>query len=231
MRQGLNGKRRMNTFWRGLLSGAMATTVVAIIAVYALNILGLVAISVKNVPTLQLLLAWAYDNLGLSVIPFAAILTLYVHSLRKLSRLLTEPDATPVQLAQTERWVDLSASLFFGVGVIWTAIGMRGALLFALNDLDAVSAAQLGAFGILGRLVDGGILLALSTTIFGGTGGYLMRVGKAAFVGTSLQQYYSRLTASETDKFNDSLYNIEQGIARIAAHDSDPASAHPVTEP
>jgi len=61
----------------------------------------------------------------------------------------------------------ISATLFFGVGVVWTAIGMRSALLSALGGLDQSAAAELGAFEILRRLVDGGILLALSTTIVG----------------------------------------------------------------
>jgi len=221
----------MNSFWRGLFTGALTTTGVLVVAVYSLNILGLVAVSVKQVPTLQLFLGWAYDNLGLSVIPFAAILLLYIHSLRKLFHLLAEPETPVAQLAQTERWVDLSASLFFGVGVIWTAIGMRGALLFALNNLDAVSAARVGAFGILSRLVDGGILLALSTTIFGGVGGYLMRVVKAATVGTRLQHYYSHLAATEAGSFNATLCNIERDVARIAARNEQRLSADTVIEP
>lgn len=207
----------MNRFWHGLFTGSLVTFVVAMIALYASNLLGLVAVSVHALPSVQLLLAWAYDNLGLSVLPFAAILALYVHSLRRLLQLLTTPDAASEQLVQTEKWIDLSASLFFGVGVIWTAIGMRGALLFALNGLDATSAAQVGAFGILGRLVDGGILLALSTTIVGGIGGYLMRVGKAALVGARLQRHYQTLADAELERLGDTLRNIERDIARLAS--------------
>ena len=51
--------------------------------------------------------------------------------------------------------VDIWINLFFGIGVIWTAIGMRGALLEGLGDLNSQSAARLGAFSILQRLVDG----------------------------------------------------------------------------
>ena len=65
-----------------------------------------------------------------------------------------------------------SHRLFFGIGVIWTAIGMRSALIVGLSDLDSAMAAQLGSFEILRRLIQGGILLALSTTIFGAVGGY-----------------------------------------------------------
>ena len=51
------------------------------------------------------------------------------------------------EIANQEHWVDLWISLFFGIGVVWTAIGMRGALLSALVA-DATQAAEIGAFAI-----------------------------------------------------------------------------------
>ena len=86
--------------------------------------------------------------------------------------------------------------MFFGTGVIWTAIGMRSALIFALGDRDA--ALQQGAFAMLERMIDGGILLALSTTIFGGVGGYIMRVYKTVILGTQLQQHYDTAARADT---------------------------------
>lgn len=97
--------------------------------------------------------------------------------------------------------------LFFGTGVIWTAIGMRGALLFALGDVDATI--QQGAFAVLKRMVDGGILLALSTTIFGGIGGYLMRVCKSILLGAALQEQYDRAARVDTSIMRESLQRIE----------------------
>ena len=41
-------------------------------------------------------------------------------------------------------------------------------------------------------MVDGGILLALSTTIVGGIGGYLMRAGKSVWLGQELAALYMR---------------------------------------
>ena len=49
-----------------------------------------------------------------------------------------------------------------------------------------------GAFAILQRMVDGGILLALSTTIVGGIGGYLMRAIKSISLGKQLNTVYMR---------------------------------------
>ncbi len=88
------------------------------------------------------------------------------------------------QIVQLDHLTDIWTTLFFGTGVIWTAIGMRSALIFALGDRDA--ALQQGAFAMLERMIDGGILLALSTTIFGGVGGYVMRVYKTISLGTQL---------------------------------------------
>ena len=72
------------------------------------------------------------------------------------------------------------------LALFWTAIGMRSALVYALGDPETTAAD--GAFNLLRNLVDGGILIALSTTIFGGVGGYLMRVSKTVFVGNAFAQ-------------------------------------------
>ena len=96
--------------------------------------------------------------------------------------------------------------------MIWTAIGMRSALIFALGEPD--SAVQDGAFAVLQRLVDGGILLALSTTIFGGIGGYLMRVYKSIALGARLQQRYDAAARVDTVSMRDALQRIESRLVR-----------------
>jgi hypothetical protein len=111
---------------------------------------------------------------------------------------------------QLDHLTDIWTTLFFGTGVIWTAIGMRSALIFALGDPEAT--VQQGAFAILERMVDGGILLALSTTIFGGIGGYAMRVYKAMTLGTLLQRHYDRAARVDTSSMRDSLQRIEQHL-------------------
>ena len=108
-------------------------------------------------------------------------------------------NARPIdQIVQLDHLTDIWTTLFFGTGVIWTAIGMRSALIFALGDRNA--ALQQGAFAMLERMIDGGILLALSTTIFGGIGGYLMRVYKTVTLGTELQQQYDKAARADTSR-------------------------------
>ncbi len=81
----------------------------------------------------------------------------------------------------------MAITTFFGIGVIYTAIGMESALLTALGGISgAEDAARQGAWQILRKLVDGGLILALSTTICGGIGGYALRLLKHAVVGRRL---------------------------------------------
>ena len=101
--------------------------------------------------------------------------------------------------------------------MIWTAIGMRGALLEGLGNLNAHSAAKLGAFSILQRLVDGGILLALSTTIVGAVGGYLLRLVKSLAVGTQVRAYYSRLANQQADAVNAVLKSIDAQLNQLVS--------------
>jgi hypothetical protein len=129
-------------------------------------------------------------NLRGSVFPFALVLLTYLVLLLRLHALLALPQPEPDRVVMVEQLLDLCANLFFGVGVIWTAVGMREALMHGLGDPSA--AADAGAFTILQRLVDGGILLALSTTIVGGIGGYLMRVLKSVSLGRQLVVFYMR---------------------------------------
>jgi len=130
----------------------------------------------------------ADHNLQGSILPFLAVSLAYWIQLHKLRKLLSTGDPALVQVVRHEQLLDLCANLFFGIGVIWTAIGMRDALLFALGD-PGIAASE-GAFIILQRLVDGGILLALSTTIVGGIGGYLMRATKSVCLGRNLATVY-----------------------------------------
>ena len=116
------------------------------------------------------------------------------------------------QIVQLDHLTDIWTTLFFGTGVIWTAIGMRSALIFALGDRTA--ALEQGAFAMLERMIDGGILLALSTTIFGGVGGYIMRVYKTLTLGTQLQQQYDNAARADTSKMRASLQRIEEHLAR-----------------
>ena len=204
-------------FWTGFITGSLGVVLVAATLLYILNMSAVVAISVLDVPTIQRMLAWTYENLRLSIIPFGATLLLFSGSLIRLKRFLRDQDSAVEKIAQMDHLVDIWINLFFGIGVIWTAIGMRGALLDGLGDLNAQSAAKLGAFSILQRLVDGGILLALSTTIFGAVGGYLLRLVKSLAVGTQMQAYYHRLAEQQTDAVQSSLRSIDAHLNRLVS--------------
>lgn len=188
------GIKRVLPFIKGLAAGIVSASLV----IYLLNISGLVVVSSGERPSLIEMLNWCYGNLGLSLIPFSITGFLFVFYLRMLGRLLDleEPSANTVSAVEDK--VDLIMTIFFGIGVIWTAIGMRNALLSSLGNMDAELAAQKGAFYILTQLIDGGILLALSTTIVGGIGGYCMRLIKVWTVGARLSEFTERQYRHET---------------------------------
>ncbi|MCP4695198.1 MAG: hypothetical protein GY859_44630 [Desulfobacterales bacterium] len=191
-------------YFQGLIIGIVG----AASLFYLLNVSGLLVVSAGPEASIVNLLHWCYDNLGLSIIPFALTLLLYGIYLKRLGALLNADAPAPEDIGSTEEKVDLLMSVFFGVGVIWTAIGMRNALLASLGNMDAETAAQKGAFYILTQLVEGGILLALSTTIFGGIGGYLMRLFKSWTVGHRLSLYYERRDNEERMEVVDRLARI-----------------------
>lgn len=202
-------------FSAGFITGALGVLVIGAAVLYMLNMSEFVAISVLKIPSVQSLLKWTYENLRLSIIPFFLTLLLYAGSLIRLKRYLKDQRAAVEKIAQSEHLVDIWINLFFGIGVIWTAIGMRGALLDGIGDLTAQSAAQLGAFMILKRLVDGGILLALSTTIFGAVGGYLLRLIKSLTVGTQVKAYYNQLAEQQADSVHNALQSIDTRLGQL----------------
>jgi hypothetical protein len=177
-----------------------------------MNMSELVALSVLKVPSIQRALSWTYENLRRSIVPFFITLLFYTGSLLRLKHYLRSRSVSVEKIAQTDHLVDIWINLFFGIGVIWTAIGMRGALLEGLGDLNAQSAAKLGAFSILQRLVDGGILLALSTTIFGAVGGYMLRLIKSLTVGAQVKAYYNRLAEKQADSVHTILSSIDEQL-------------------
>ena len=205
----------VTVFSAGFVTGALGVLVIGAGVLYMLNMSEFVAISVLKIPRVQRVLTWTYENLRLSIIPFCFTLLLYTGSLLRLKRYLKDQRTPMEKIAQSEQLVDIWINLFFGIGVIWTAIGMRGALLEGVGDLNAQSAAQLGAFSILQRLVDGGILLALSTTIFGAVGGYLLRLIKSMAVGTQVKAYYNRLAEQQADSVHRALQSIDARVHEL----------------
>ncbi len=204
---------------QGLAAGALGTLVGGTALIYTLAHYRLLPFPANRLPDLDRWLEWVYVNLGSSLPVFAILLLAYCVTLQRLRSRLerdegtdgTNPNsANTNHVVQLDHLTDIWTALFFGTGVIWTAIGMRGALIYALGDPDATL--QQGAFAILERMVNGGILLALSTTIFGGVGGYLMRVYKALTLGPKLQQHYDRAARIDTAEMRDSLRRIERHL-------------------
>ena len=73
---------------------------------------------------------------------------------------------------------------------------------------------------MLQALVDQGILLALSTTIVGGIGGYLMRIAKLLRLGPLLDAFYTRLNSEHSDAVLARLEAIERAVLDLAPQDS-----------
>jgi len=193
-------------FMQGLGTGAAGSLLGAGSILYLLNRQELIAFDHGVLGDPSGWLGWVYDNLGSSVPVFALLLLAWILTLAKLRDALAGGAAIE-RIVQLDHLADTWTTLFFGTGVIWTAIGMRSALIFALGEPD--TSVQEGAFAMLERLVDGGILLALSTTIFGGMGGYLMRVYKSVSLGANLQQRYDRAARVDTSSMKDALHRIE----------------------
>lgn len=193
------------------LKGALGGMVSALLLMYVLNLTGFIAVSAMGGFSLVPFLQWCYGNLGLSVIPFSAIGLAYAVYLKRLLSFLKTGNPEAKAVFALEEKIELLMNIFFGVGVIWTAIGMRNALLASLGNMDAETAAQKGAFYILTRLVEGGILLSLSTTIAGGVGGYVMRLVKAWSTGSLMNAFLEH----QTDKQSREILNRLDRIAGL----------------
>ncbi len=196
-------------FLQGFMAGAAGVLLAGGTALYVLMERELIAVPKARFIDPLAWLGWAVDNLGWSIAVFALLLTAFLVTLDRLQDLLAND--TPVnRIVQLDHLADIWTTLFFGTGVIWTAIGMRSALIFALGDRDV--ALSSGAFAMLERMIDGGILLALSTTIVGGVGGYLMRVYKTMAVGAELTRRYDEAARADTSEMRDSLQRIERHL-------------------
>jgi hypothetical protein len=205
----------------GFFGGFIA--VVALLAV--LNSSGTLLLTGNAAQYLGGIYLYVQTNLGASLYLFAAVTMGYVHALSKLYHLLGEESPEVDVVVSTEERVDLAVSLFFGIGVLWTAIGMRDALVTALGDMDATAAAAQGAWEILRRLVDGGILIALTTTIIGGFGGFAMRLFKVFLVGSRMKRFYENEAKDYEDevvyrltRIADLLESNQAGVAGNKSH-------------
>lgn len=194
----------------GAVAGFVTGAIGAVIGVLATPMLG---------ERGDALVGWVELNLGASFWVFAVVLAAFTVCLEQLRELLedaeagarTEADATR-RIVRLDQVSDVLAHLFVGVGVVWTAVGMRAALQTTLAG-DTVGAAP-GA--LLAGLVDGGILLALSTTIVGAVGGYLLRLWKTLTVGAALHGWHEARGRGELRALLDTAARIEARLPETA---------------
>ena len=158
--------------------------------------------------------SWLNANLGHSIWLFTIVFILYVINLRRLNKLI-KTDSQLRDVVELDQLLDVWIHLFVGIGVIWTAVGMRSALQSALGDPGGALTDT--ASNVLRKLVDGGILLALTTTIVGGVGGYLMRLGKTILVGAGLQDFYEEMNRREMRQLISTAERIESRLDGIGS--------------
>lgn len=202
----------MLKFLQSLLGGLVSGLVLAAALLYVLQGIGLVEVHWGQAPVVASMLAWLDENFGSSLFVFAALLLGFCHQLSALVKALGRDENAHIALL--EQRLELLITLFFGTGVIYTAIGMRGALLYALGGEGSL--ADSAADEVLSDLVNGGILVALSTTILGGLGGYLMRVVRVWATGPALIKHRQE----QQNRF-----------ARVLAHELKEALSEPSQEP
>ena len=134
---------------KGLWEFAAGAVVGVVLAVAALGVAGSGLSGAADAAPLKV---WLQLNLGHSAWLFALVLTLYAANLRQLSGLLAGgPDLKVV--VKLDQLSDVWINLFVGIGVIWTAVGMRSALQAALGDPGGALADSAGS--VLHKLVDG----------------------------------------------------------------------------
>jgi len=198
----------------GFLSGALLGAVLAALALLAAEAIGPAVPAAAAAAGLDALRTWVAVNLGHSLGPFAVVLALFAFNLIRLEGLLAG-DPGEQQVVKLDQLSDVWVQLFIGIGVIFTAVGMRSALLTALGDRSDALADSAGS--ILERLVDGGILLALTTTIVGAIGGYLMRLVKTLSVGAALHTFYNDRAGAETRELIETARRLEQRLTEEGA--------------
>lgn len=160
--------------------------------------------------------AWLSMNLGLSAPLFAALTIMGWSYLESLKQALNADTKSEAQITHLEQRIDLVVALLFGVGVLYTAVGLRGALVQAIDGPSEQSAS-----GMLTALVNGGILSAMTSTVVGGVLGYGLRMLKLFRVGHALEIYYSEQAFKSVERREDLLKEILSELKRAKPNHGD----------
>lgn len=185
-----------------ILLVAFFTALLTSFALLALGQLGLIAFTGGGWLVRSFHLIARY--LGYSMLFFIPALLGYCFFFAQLKSSL---ERCPENLNEIEdlrfynKGIELFITLFFAIGVLFTAWGMQNALTSALGNVSRTEAGEIGAWGILRRMVDNGILVALWSTIVGGAGGYLMRLIKYLALGRKLNHVLSQGQEDEKNAF------------------------------
>ena len=154
---------------------------------------------------------WLALNLGYSAPLFCVALLFVVHSMACLLEELGKDKCCSSRTFHLEHRVDIGISLLFGIGVLFTAIGIRDALTTAING----EAAAINGGEVLALLVNGGILSAMTTTVVGGALGYSLRVIKVLATGEKLEKVHARMMGEGLQKQEALLQCISNQLKTI----------------
>jgi len=168
---------------------------------------------INQFPSTSVLLNHVWSILGTSVVFFFLDLCLYFYSLGQIRKSLDKKDAE--NSSYWYRMNDLSINIFLGIGVIYTAIGMQSGLNASLGNLTQETAKDIGAWGILNRMVRGGIIMALTTTIVGGVGGYIMRLLRHLTLGRLIEKARKWNRETRDREILSVLHEIRDGINNL----------------
>ncbi|MBL81205.1 MAG: hypothetical protein CMM80_01390 [Rhodospirillaceae bacterium] len=154
---------------------------------------------------------WLALNLGYSAPLFCVALLFVVHSMACLLEELGKDKCCSSRTFHLEHRVDIGISLLFGIGVLFTAIGIRDALTTAIDG----EAAAINGGEVLALLVNGGILSAMTTTVVGGALGYSLRVIKVLATGEKLEKVHARMMGEGLQKQEALLQCISSQLKTI----------------
>ncbi|MFP6871163.1 MAG: hypothetical protein VCE91_17850 [Nitrospinota bacterium] len=182
-------------------------------AIVALAFFSGFVVFINQFPSTSVLLNHVWSILGTSVVFFFLDLCLYFYSLGQIRKSLDKKDAE--NSSYWYRMNDLSINIFLGIGVIYTAIGMQSGLNASLGNLTQETAKDIGAWGILNRMVRGGIIMALTTTIVGGVGGYIMRLLRHLTLGRLIEKARKWNRETRDREILSVLHEIRDGINNL----------------
>jgi len=207
----MSGLLKNHEFAKGIYWGIGAGGLLGVVGLVLIASNGWLDLEIRHWSTLESTLDWLGNNMGSALFPFALVIVFHCWGQLKLRRLLLQKNVAVEKVAQTEHWLEILESLAFGIGVLWTAIGMRAALLEALGDPSGLDGGG-SAILILEKLVSGGILVALSTTIAGGMIGYLLRLLRIYTLGLKIRSFYEKIDKKQTRILLAALSRIENAV-------------------